>query len=78
MAVTSEKIDVLQVVVVDEEDPEFNSIIEARFFPPAVWVGSAVWHVNGWGSSSATIIYPEEIDAYIELLTAMKNHKKED
>ena len=78
MAVTSEKIDVLQVVVVDEEDPEFNAILEARLYPEAVWLGSTMWQVVGWGSTHPITIYPEEIDAYIELLTAMKNYKKED
>lgn len=76
MAVVSEKIDVLQVVVVDEEDDDFSYKIEARLYDPDV-ISPSKWLVGDCGSGVKHSIYPEEIDAYIELFNAMKNHKKE-
>lgn len=77
MAVTSENIPVVRVPVVDEDDCELTYSIEARYYAHESFVDHDHWLIGEYGSTVSHAIYPEEIDAYIELFNAMKNYKKE-
>jgi hypothetical protein len=59
----------------DPSDSEYIDRVEAYLV--SSMYGSSYWHVGGEGTSNYVSIFRSDVDAWIELLTAMKNYKEE-
>lgn len=63
-------------VTIPDDDPDYSYELRAELIPGTGW-SQGRWLVGKVGDNSLRSIYIDEIDAYIELLTAMKNYKEE-
>ena len=67
--------EVISVVVRDVEYSELDYAIEAWLVPAVGRLLAEKWLIGDEDAVQRWAVYPEEIDAYIELLTAMKEEK---
>lgn len=67
--------EVISVAVRDDEYSELDYAIEAWFVPAVGKFRAEKWLIGDEDAAQRWVVYPGEIDAYIELLTAMKEEK---